>query len=134
MPPVRRGPPPPNMQQAPRRGRASKKVARKRSGGSEPDDAWHVECSRPKPPLLASSQQERIELLADGRTHVQSSDSLGPVHLMSGESEQVDTKRVDVERQPSGGLRCVAMKDDSTIAGQRGKLPYWMDGADFIVC
>ncbi|MCB1485281.1 MAG: AsmA family protein, partial [Hyphomicrobiaceae bacterium] len=32
MPPVRRGPPPPNMQQAPRRGRASKKVARKRSG------------------------------------------------------------------------------------------------------
>ncbi|MGE0055233.1 MAG: AsmA family protein [Hyphomicrobium sp.] len=32
MPPVRRGPPPPNMQQAPRRGRASKKASRKRSG------------------------------------------------------------------------------------------------------
>ena len=65
-----------------------------------------------RPLLVAAAGDLRLQAdrAAQRLPHVQSPDSLGPIHFVGREAQQIDAQRLDVDRHLAHRLRGVAVQ------------------------
>src|SRR5207253_6244623 len=97
---------------------------REARGRAEADDAGHVERARADALLLPATFGLRLETqprLAVA-PHVESSDTLRPVHLVGGEAHEVHVPRAGVDGNAAEGLDRVAVEDHGLVAAEGADL------------
>ena len=84
------------------------------------DNARHVECAAPQPPLLPTSKNLGVkphEPLA--AADVERPHTFGTVALVPGETCQVRTNRIDIDRTIANGLSAVDMQQRPAVMHNR---------------
>ena len=69
----------------------------------------------------------------EATTNVEGADSLGGVHLVAREAEQVDTKFPGTHGDSTGRLDGIAVNEDSRLAAEVGDLPHRLNGTDLVI-
>ena len=80
---------------------------------AEPYNARHVLCARPSLAFLTAAGDERLD--GGASPDVQRADPFGPVYLVPGQAQQVDSKAIHVERQFASRLYCVRVAKNACI-------------------
>ena len=103
-------------------------------GPGQADDARHVERAAAEAAFLAAAVDQRLQ--ADARlaaADVKAADALGTVHLVGGETQQIDLERSDVDRHFAHGLGGVAVQQHAAAAAELPDLGQRLDHADLVV-
>ncbi len=73
----------------------------------------------PQPPFLAAAEENRLQVGARLRAHVERTDALGTVELVRGDGHEVDRQAMHVERDLAGRLRGIAVEEHAARATER---------------
>src|SRR6188474_1151169 len=80
---------------------------------------------------MTASVNQRLQ--SSVASYVESADAFWRIELVSNDSQQIDTKLIDVYRNFTEGLRRVRVKADAMLPDNRANLRNWLNSADFVI-